>query len=81
MVGAGGYLYSGLAFHTKDNKPLPNVTPAWKMTVRGAGAFLLGFGLYRGISAAQLYFTGDTPAGALKAYETNKEDNKENKKE
>lgn len=69
MIGAGSYLASGLVFYTKDSKPLPNVTPTWRMTVRGAGAFLLGFGIYRGISALQLYMTGDTPAGMLKAVE------------
>lgn len=69
MIGAGGYLASGLVFYAKDNKPLPNVTPTWKMTVRGAGAFVLGLGLYRGIKALQLALTGDTSAGPLKASE------------
>lgn len=63
-------------FYTKDpSKPLPNVTPTWRMSVRGAGAFVLGLGIYRGISAIQLALTGDTPAsgagaaGPLKAQE------------
>lgn len=73
MIGAGSYLASGLVFHTKDSKPLPNVTPAWRLTVRGAGAFVLGLGLYRGISALQLALTGDTPAGTLKAVSDKKE--------
>lgn len=74
MIGAGSYLASGLVFYTKDNKPLPNVTPTWKMTVRGAGAFVLGLGLYRGISALQLALTGDTPAGTLKAVSDDKKE-------
>ncbi|VVT55425.1 uncharacterized protein SAPINGB_P004590 [Magnusiomyces paraingens] len=54
MIFGGAYLSSGLVFATNDNKPLPGVTPQWRSIVRGGGAFLIGLGVYRGISAVSL---------------------------
>lgn len=63
MIGAGSYLASGLVFHQKEGAPPnPNVTKNWKFTVKGFGAFVLGFGIYRGIAAARLYFNGSSTA-------------------
>lgn len=58
MVGVGSYLSTGLVFRLKEGEqPNPNVSKNWKFTVKSFGAFVLGFGLYRGISAAKLAYS------------------------